>query len=172
MKTTASKSNVKSVASVSLIQNMVRRSMGLASKLGVAALVAGSTLSTACIVIAEDPGNGYYNSRPLIVDRELYVGCFWDSYYQQYRWDFQAFVDDYDGYLDVDTVYVDVIDTYVDPNYPVETWDLAYDGSGYWSNTIYEQYSNALVCEYLYDYEFDFFAYDHAGDNDSVTYVP
>lgn len=142
----------------------------LSALAGLCALVGLSAVSTGCIVIAD--GGGTYNSRPLIIDHELWVGCSWDSYYGQYRWDFQATVSDADGDLDVEQVYVDVIDLYVDPNYPVETWDLAYDGYGYWSNTIYEQYSSALVCEYYYDYEFDFFAIDHSGESDSVTYVP
>lgn len=140
---------------------------------GVMGALALTTALSGCFVVVEDPGNPIpSNYRPLIVDQELWVGCSWDSYYQQYRWDFQAFVDDYDGYLDVSNVYVDIIDLYTNPNYAVESWDLAYDGNGWWSNTIYEQYSGYLMCEYYYDYEFDFFAYDHSGASDSVTYIP
>lgn len=143
---------------------------GVSGMLGALAL---TTAISGCFVVIDDPGDPIpSNYRPLIVDQELYVGCSWDSYYQQYRWDFQAFVDDYDGYLDVSNVYVDIIDLYTNPNYAVESWDLAYDGNGWWSNTIYEQYSGYLMCEYYYDYEFDFFAYDHSGASDSVTYIP
>ena len=147
-----------------------RLAKGISGILGALAL---TTAISGCFVVVDDPGDPHpSNYLPLIVDQDLYVGCSWDSYYQQYRWDFQAFVDDYDGYQDVSSVYVDIIDLYTNPNYAVESWDLAYDGNGWWSNTIYEQYSGYLMCEYYYDYEFDFFAYDRAGAYDSVTYIP
>ena len=142
--------------------------------LGVASLI--STLSSGCIMIMDDDGGGgytHYNSQPLIVDSNLFVGCSYDYQYADYRWDFQAYVDDADGPLDIYQVYVNVMDMYYSYSEPAETWELAYDGNGWWSNTIYEYYSDSLFCEELYySYEFDFYAADHEGATDSVTYVP
>lgn len=149
------------------LKQALSRMMALAGVLAISASTAG------CLVVVDDDDPyGPYNSAPYFVDSELYVNCGWDSYYQEYRWDFQAFVDDPDGPLDVHEVYVDVVDTYIDPTGPVESWNLVYDGNGWWSNYIYEQYSGYLTCEYYYDYEFDFWAIDTGNATDSVTYVP
>jgi hypothetical protein len=126
---------------------------------------------TGCIVVTDGGGygGGYgysYNSAPYI--ERPYVGCEWDSYYQDYAWDFVAQIYDADGDRDVADVFIEVWDG---SGY-LESWDLVYDGNGQWSNLVYETYSNYLNCDYMYDYEFDFYAYDYSGDYDSLTYIP
>jgi len=129
--------------------------------------IIGVLWSSAGCIIVSDAQTPYYNSLPYIGD--IYVDCFWDGTYGYYGWDFSAYVDDGDGYSDVSDVYVEVFD--VSYGY-LESWDLVYDGSGWWSNLVYENYSDNLFCEDLLYYEFDFYAYDYYGDSDSVTYIP
>ena len=137
------------------------RKIGALSGLFAAAVGLGG-----CVIVEPGPSN----YEPYI--DELYVDCYWDSYYADYAWDFVAYVDDPNGPLDVTDVFVDVINVRYAPYTVQETWDLVYDGGGQWSQTVYEYYSNSLICEYIYDFEFDFYAYDYAGATDSVTYLP
>jgi len=124
--------------------------------------------STGCIIVDNGGGGGggYYNEAPYITD--AYVECFWDPGYADYGWDFVSVVDDLDGAGDVRDVWVEVWDS---SGY-LEQWDLVYDGYEQWSNTIYEYYSAYLNCDYYPYYQFDFFAIDSYGDQDSVTFIP
>ncbi len=123
-----------------------------------------------CVVIATDDGPDHYPSgggydyyAPYITSQS--VTCNWDGYYQDYYFDFYAWVEDPD--YDVVDVYVDIYDPYYDEY--VETWDLVYDGGTQWSNRIYETYSYYLDCEYMDTYDYYFWAFDSYGASDSVV---
>ena len=122
-----------------------------------AALAALSTLS-GCIVVDDGPGPVepvYTNYSPTISWAE--AGCYYDGYYGDYIWYFEADADDANGVYDVVSMWADVYDepsgAWVDSFelYPTEdpyVWFSDWLGS-----------STHLSCGYP-NYVVDFWAYD------------
>lgn len=132
------------------------------TRLAIAALV----LSTGCIVY-EDGAPGPVNRAPFVYDGE--AGCYWDNYFADDVWYFEAEADDPDGVLDVVEVYADVWDErtgdWVDSFELFPTRDPYYWWSDWLGSTTW------LVCGYD-GYLVDLVAYDSFGAYDILTVVP
>ena len=129
--------------------------------------IALATLATGCIVVDDDRPGGVVNYAPEILDAD--AGCYWDSYYYDDIWYFEAAVDDLDGPRDVEAVWADVYDEWsgdlvesfeLYPTNDPHIWFSDWLGSSTW-----------LDCMY-YDYTVDIVAYDSFDDSDWVTVIP
>lgn len=130
-----------------------------------------AVMSTGCIVYDSDydpdPYNPPvdYNYAPEIIDAE--AGVFWDNYYYDDIWYFEADVDDFDGPYDVVAVWADVYDEYYGAEY-IESFEL------FPTNDPYIWYSDWLGSstwlDPFYDgYTVDFVAYDAYDEMDVFT---
>jgi hypothetical protein len=130
---------------------------------------------TACAAFLSLPGcyMVYDDSAPPPVDTAPYItyadaGCFWDDYYRDDVWYFDADVDDVEGAKDIVAVYVDVYDTW--DGAWVDGFDLYYEGGITWYSA-WVGHSTYLSCGYP-DYVVDFTAVDSWGDADVVSVYP
>ena len=130
------------------------------------ALIALTT--TGCVVHTSDndpPPQAPVNYAPILADAE--AGCYWDPYYQDDIWYFEAGVDDYDGPYDVVSVWADVYDEYAGgvyiesfelfPTNNPHVWFSDWLGSSTWLDCFYDGYT------------VDFVVYDSWDDSDYLT---
>ena len=135
--------------------------------------------TSGCILVSDDGGGGYdpgpqpdpdpvvYNYAPELIDGE--AGCYWDGYYRDNIWYFEADVDDPDGIYDVTSVYADVYDDY--NGQLVESFELyPTDDAYYWYSDWLEQ-STYLDCYYT-GFSVDLVVYDSYDDSDWITVYP
>ena len=134
-------------------------------------------LAPGCIIVDEgpspssNPGGGndavWTNSAPTI--DWATSGCYWDSYYYDDIWYFEADVFDADSVWDVTAVYADVYDgwtgEWVDSFELYETTDPKVWFSDWLGSTTY------LDCYYS-DYEVDIVVYDSMDAYDVLTISP
>lgn len=90
------------------------------------AAVASFSLLSGCVIYADGGPDG--NGAPSFSYAD--AGCYWDDYYNDFVWYFDADVQDPDGSGDVDLVYVDVYDG-VTGRF-VDTFDLAPEAGANW----------------------------------------
>lgn len=142
----------------------------------IAALIAAAP---ACIVYT--PGNGgnggnggpryeepvVVNYAPEILSAE--AGCYWDGYYHDDIWYFEADVDDLDGLRDITQVWADVYDEW--DGSLVESFELYPTDDPYLWFSDWLGSSTWLDCWYG-NYTVDFVAYDAYEDYDVVTVRP
>ncbi len=131
-------------------------------------------LLPACVIVDEDhhpSPEPYVNYAPFLNYAE--AGCYWDGYYGDFIWYFQADADDPNGVYDVISVWADVYDgpsgawvdsfeLYADPNDPYiwfSDWlgSTTYLNCGYANYEVdivaydtYESYAVATVLPYIY----------------------
>lgn len=131
------------------------------------ALAAAALLLPACMVYDSDrDGPPPGNSAPYVSFAD--AGCYWDPYYPDYVWWFEADVDDYDGPGDVESVWASVYDDYT--GQIVDEFELYPDVGITWYSA-WQGRSTYLDCAYL-GYVVDVTAYDWAGAYDVVSVVP
>lgn len=125
-------------------------------------------LTTGCVIYEDGgPHPGPSNVAPVVIWAD--AGCYWDNYYYDDIWYFEAEADDGDGVYDVVAVYADVYDAWTgrledsfelyptnDPYY----WFSDWLGSTTW-----------LDCGYG-GYVVDFVAYDSYDAYDVLTVEP
>ncbi|MCK6506409.1 hypothetical protein L6R53_24050 [Myxococcota bacterium] len=134
----------------------------------VTALLSLTALSAGCIVY-EDPGPpapGPGNYAPFVEWAD--AGCYWDGYYADHIWYFEADVTDPDGALDVVAVYADVYDSrgeWVDSFELFPTQDPVYWFSDWLGSSTW------LDCGYR-GYLVDIVAYDSFDAVDVLTITP
>lgn len=128
------------------------------------ALVAAALLS-GCIVYDDD----VHDTPP--VNYAPYVtyadgGCYWDDYYHDYVWWFEAGVDDVEG--DVTAVWAMV---YYQDGVAADTeFELFFEGGGIWFSA-WQESSTYLDCAYP-GYVVEIYAQDYYGDADAVSFYP
>ena len=135
-------------------------------------------LSTACTITVDDTGTShghthnpttsYSESAPFIEWADS--GCYWDSYYGDYIWWFEADVTDADGMFDVAEVYADVYDDYWGEW--VDTFELLQESpnpDNWFSDWM--QFSTWLDCGYT-GYTVEFVAYDFDDNMDVLDVIP
>lgn len=122
----------------------------------------------ACVIVDEDPHpTPYVNYAPIVTYAE--AGCYWDGYYADYIWYFQAEADDPNGVYDVVSMWADVYDG------PTGAWVDSFEL--YPTNDPYVWFSDwlgsttYLSCGYP-NYEVDIVAYDSYESYDVVTVLP
>lgn len=124
-------------------------------------------VSTGCLVYEEPgPGPGPVNHAPFVEWAD--AGCYWDGYYADHIWYFEADITDPDGNLDVVAVYADVYDArgeWADSFelYPTQDpvfWFSDWLGSSTW-----------LSCDYG-GYVVDIVAYDSFDAYDVLSITP
>ena len=126
-----------------------------------------SALSSGCVIYAVDSDTTAPVSRaPSIEWAE--AGCYWDPYYADNIWYFEADVRDPTGVQDVNEVYADVYDNW--SGQWVDSFELfPLDNYTWFSDWL--EYSTYLDCYYR-DYVVDFVAYDYAGNMDVYSVAP
>ena len=130
-------------------------------------LLALSLTTTGCILVTEGEPHDTYNYAPTINWAD--AGCFWDSYYYEDIWYFDADVSDFDGLYDVVSVYADVYDTAT--GRWIETFELdPTNDPSFWSSTWFAD--TTYVSCYYGGYEVDITAYDTFNDYDIITIKP
>lgn len=130
-------------------------------------------LTTGCVVYSSDngtPGGDVYyddtvNYTPTVLDAE--AGCYFDSYYYDDIWYFEAAVDDLNGVYDVTTVWADVYDEYAGGQY-VESFELFPTADPHIWFSDWLGSSTYLDC-YYDGYTVDFVVYDQFEDSDFET---
>ncbi len=128
--------------------------------------LAALLIAPACIVY-EDDGHPHYNDPPEVYWAE--AGCYWDGYYHDDIWYFEAEVDDYDSVWDVTEVYADV--------YIARTGEFADGFELFPTNDPYYWFSDWLGSTTWLDcgfggYVVDIIAYDSYGAYDVLTVDP
>lgn len=138
-------------------------------------LVTATLAASGCIVY--DTGSGPGSDPDIVVVEDNYApditwgeaGCYWDSYYYDYIWYFEADVDDPNSPYDVVAVFADVYDdrsgAWVDSFELYPTDDPFYWFSDWLGGSTY------LDCQYE-GYVVDFWAYDSFDAADAMTVVP
>lgn len=123
--------------------------------------------STGCVIYADDvePPPPPANYAPFVEGAE--AGCFYDSYYRDDVWYFEAFTDDPNGVYDVVEVWADVYDEYHGATY-IESFELYPTNDPHVWFSDWLGHSTWLDCHYD-GYTVDFVAYDSYGDYDVVT---
>ena len=130
-------------------------------------LLALSFTATGCIVVTEGGPHTTLNHTPTINWAD--AGCYWDNYYYEDIWYFEANVSDFDGVYDVVSVYADVYDTY--NGRWIETFELApTNDPSFWSSTWFAD-TTYTSC-YYGGYEVDITAFDSFNDYDVITIRP
>lgn len=103
-----------------------------------------------CVVYSNEPPPNY---APAFLYAD--AGCYWDDYYWDYVWYFDADVDDDLGPQDVVYVWADVYDTrsgYLEDSFELVpeagvTWYSAWLGSSTWLNSTWPYYEVVLSAE-------------------------
>lgn len=130
-------------------------------------LVAAAMLLNACIVYDDGGPPPAANYAPII--EYAYAECYWDPYYADYVWWFEADVNDPDGAGDVESVWADVYyaddGTLADGGFPLD-WEAGLTYSSAWQGL-----STYLDCEWP-GYFVEITAYDYSGAYDVVSVDP
>lgn len=100
------------------------------------------------------------NYAPFIGDAE--AGCYWDSYYRDDVWYFDAAVDDPNSVYEVTEVWADVYDEYYGPEY-IESFELFPTNDPHVWFSDWMGSSTWLDCRYD-GYTVDFVVYDQMGE--------
>lgn len=122
--------------------------------------------TSGCLVYADDGPPVHdtpVNVAPLVQSAD--ASCYWDDYYQDDVWWFQADIVDGNGLDDVTGVYADVYDG--ETGEWVDAFELYYDSGNTWYSA-WQGSSTYLDCAY-YDYLVDFSAEDTAGPGEVYT---
>jgi len=123
-------------------------------------------LASGCIVYADpDPGPAPVNDPPVIEWAD--ASCFYDEYYRDDVWWFEADLRDDEGLDDVVAVYADVYDGLTEEW--VDAFELYHDSGHTWYSA-WQQDSTWLDCDH-YDYIVDFVAEDVVGEGEVYTVV-
>ena len=133
-----------------------------------------TTMTSGCYVYGYDsapppnpgpgPGPVIVNSIPIVYDG--YAGVYWDEFYYDDIWVFEAEVDDPDGALDIVAVFADVYDERT--GQLVETFELyPTEDPFYWYSDWYG--SSTFLDPFYPNYTVDIIAYDSFDDFDFVT---
>ncbi len=93
------------------------------------------------------------------------ASCYWDRYYDDNVWWFEADVYDENGKGDIEAVYADVYDGWTGEW--VDAFELYPDGGAVWFSA-WQERSTYLDCAY-YDYIVDFVAVDSSGEGEIYT---
>ncbi len=120
-------------------------------------------LASGCFVYTDGPGPNHsagQNYAPVVEWAD--ASCYWDDYYQDDVWWFEADVIDDNGLDDVIGVYADVYDG--TSGEWVDAFELYFDGGNTWFSS-WQGSSTYLDCGY-YNYIVDFSAEDTAGPGD------
>jgi hypothetical protein len=127
--------------------------------------------TTGCILYTDsddvrtDPNpDPIINFSPIVLGAE--AGCYWDSYYYDDIWYFEAEVDDPDTPYDVVEVWADIYDEW-DGSW-VDSFELYPTDDPYLWYSDWLGSSTYLDCFYNY-YSVDFVAYDTYEDTDTLT---
>ena len=111
------------------------------------------------------PGSLNSFSVPYLI-QDARATCYWDNWYNDYVWEFDAWIDNYYGPREVAEVWVDV---YQGPHL-VDSIPLIPDYGNHWSINLIEWSETNLYCGN--NYEVEFVAYDWNGFQDIlITYV-
>lgn len=116
---------------------------------------------------APGPGPGpvtVVNYAPVVLDGAAYV--YWDDYYYDDIWSFEAVVDDPDGLGDVISVFADVYDDFSGQR--IETLELlpSYDDPTFWYS---DWYGSSLYLDPYGYYTVDIIVYDSFDDFGVLT---
>ena len=129
-----------------------------------------ATLVSGCYVYESDVDPHYestiLNYAPDVIDGE--AGCYYDSYYGDDIWYFDALVDDLDGLGDITQVWADVYDEY--DGQLVESFELYPTNDAMVLFSDWMGSSTYLSC-YYDNYTVDIVAYDYFEDMDYITVV-
>ena len=139
----------------------------------IAFILTGLITATGCVISVEDDTRRdrhpevavVYNVAPTVWDGE--AGCYWDSYYGDDIWYFEADVDDADGPGDIVSVWADVYDEGHGGAY-VESFELYPTNDPYIWFSDWMGSSTWLDCWYG-GYTVDLIAYDSFDDYDYLT---
>lgn len=130
-------------------------------------LALATTSLSGCFVFLDDDDDDYnppppapVNAVPIFDAGASYWLCDYDSYADDYFFEFQAAVDDADGYHDVQYVDASVF-LADDPTYMIDTFSLIYESDGIWGGLVWERESD-LFCGEAVDVLFE--AWDSYGD--------
>ena len=129
-------------------------------------------VTTGCIIHTSDRDDEFEVDVPVVDTNYAPIvtfadaGCYWDSYYHDDIWYFEADVDDYDGPLDVVQVWADVYDEW-DGSF-VESFELFPTDDPYLWYSDWLGSSTWLDCWYD-NYSVDIVAYDTWNDYDYMT---
>jgi len=133
-------------------------------------------LATACTITVDDTSsnhghtNTYVDSQSSPFIEWADSGCYWDNYYGDYIWWFEADVTDADGIYDVAEVFADVYDDYWGEW--VDTFELLQESpnpDNWFSDWM--EYSTWLDCSYS-GYTVEFVAYDFDDNMDILDVIP
>ena len=134
------------------------------------AILLASSMFGGCVVYTDDspgPGPDLANYTPYVGWAD--AGCYWDGYYYDDIWYFEADVDDPNGPLDVVAVYADVYDGF--DGRMIDTFELfPTDDVRYWTSDWLG--SSTWLDPYYGGYEVDIVAYDSFDAYDVLTIVP
>ena len=122
---------------------------------------------TGCEVVVSPsyPGSITPYPAPYLI-QDARATCYWDNWYQDYVWEFDAWIDNYYGPREVAEVWVDV---YQGPHL-VDSIPLNPQYGNHWSTHRIEWSETNLYCGDIYDVEF--VAYDWNGFQDIlITHV-
>jgi len=127
---------------------------------------------TSCVVVSDGPSStssssSFSNYSPWVEWAE--AGCYWDSFYYDDIWYFEADVSDPDGPLDVVAVYADVYDVYYGTF--VDSFELFPTSNPYVWQSEWLGHTTYLDCFYS-GYEVDIVAYDYYDAYDVLTVWP
>jgi hypothetical protein len=123
-------------------------------------------LNAGCLVYSSGGHGGsskHDNEAPLVEWAD--ASCYWDEYYRDDVWWFEADIVDADGLDDVVAVYADVYDGF--DGAWVDAFELYYDGGNTWYSA-WQGHSTYLDCGY-YDYIVDFTPEDVVGEGAVYT---
>ncbi len=132
----------------------------------------GLAVTTGCIVI--DRSDDTYDDDTVVIEvvnaipevLDAYAGCYWDDWYADDIWVFEALVDDYDGQDDVIAVWADVWDEWTgDYNESFELYPTT--ERGIWASDWLGS-STSLSC-WNPNYTVDFVVYDSWEDYSVLT---
>lgn len=141
-------------------------SKGLALFIGLFAFT-----SSGCAIYTDSPDVVHVEKESYNYAPEAYLveaGCYWDSYYGDYVWYFDAEVDDPNGWGDVMEVWADVYDEYTGEW--IDSFYLEPMDEFYWTSA-WLQGSTWLDYYYPY-YVVDFVPYDYAGAYSITSVYP
>jgi hypothetical protein len=131
-----------------------------------------ATVAQGCVVYDSDddtpppPPPPPVNYAPFVGDAE--AGCYWDDYYRDDIWYFDAAVNDDNGVYDVVEVWADVYDEYYNGGEYIESFELyPTDDPHVWFSD-WMGHSTWLDCRYD-GYSVDFVAYDELGEAGYLT---
>lgn len=131
-------------------------------------VLAALLLTSGCIVYEDGgPPPGPGNDAPEVYWAD--AGCYWDNYYRDDIWYFEAEVDDPDGVYDVVAVYADIYD--LRTGRMEDSFELFPTNDPYYWFSDWLGSTTWLDC-YYGDYVVDFVAYDSYDAYDVLSVTP